>query len=62
LLGKREALTAFFVSQVTTSVLQKLLAALNECTEWGQVNLFILFSMAGKEETGGARSETSVPS
>ncbi len=32
------------VFMVTTSVLQKLLAALNECTEWGQV--FILDSLA----------------
>ncbi|CAN0319949.1 unnamed protein product, partial [Discosporangium mesarthrocarpum] len=32
------------VMQVSTSVLQKLLAALNECTEWGQV--FILDSLA----------------
>jgi AP-1 complex subunit beta-1 len=32
------------VFQVTTSVLQKLLAALNECTEWGQV--FILDALA----------------
>ncbi|CAM9220120.1 unnamed protein product, partial [Phaeothamnion confervicola] len=32
------------VMQITTSVLQKLLAALNECTEWGQV--FILDSLA----------------
>ncbi len=30
--------------RITTSVLQKLLAALNECTEWGQV--FILDSLA----------------
>ena len=30
--------------QMTTSVLQKLLAALNECTEWGQV--FILDALA----------------
>ncbi|CAM9562828.1 unnamed protein product [Choristocarpus tenellus] len=27
------------VMQISTSVLQKLLAALNECTEWGQVTL-----------------------
>lgn len=26
------------VMEIDTSVLQKLLAALNECTEWGQVN------------------------
>mmetsp|Transcript_21443 Transcript_21443/g.50438 ORF Transcript_21443/g.50438 Transcript_21443/m.50438 type:complete len:907 (-) Transcript_21443:82-2802(-) len=32
------------VFQVTTSTLQKLLAALNECTEWGQV--FILDALA----------------
>jgi AP-1 complex subunit beta-1 len=32
------------VMSVTTAVLQKLLAALNECTEWGQV--FILDSLA----------------
>jgi len=32
------------VMMMTTSVLQKLLAALNECTEWGQV--FILDSLA----------------
>ena len=32
------------VFEVTSAVLQKLLAALNECTEWGQV--FILDSLA----------------
>ncbi|CAN0331861.1 unnamed protein product, partial [Scytosiphon promiscuus] len=32
------------VMEIDTSVLQKLLAALNECTEWGQV--FILDSLA----------------
>ena len=32
------------VMKITASVLQKLLAAINECTEWGQV--FILDSLA----------------
>jgi AP-1 complex subunit beta-1 len=32
------------VMGVTSSILQKLLAALNECTEWGQV--FILDSLS----------------
>lgn len=27
------------VMEIDTSVLQKLLAALNECTEWGQVQI-----------------------
>jgi AP-1 complex subunit beta-1 len=34
------------VLEVNTSVLQKLLAALNECTEWGQV-LYCFFFLEG---------------
>lgn len=34
------------VMEIDTSVLQKLLAALNECTEWGQVS--------GRGARGGA--------
>ncbi len=36
--------TSEVVLELNTSVLQKLLAALNECTEWGQV--FILDALA----------------
>jgi AP-1 complex subunit beta-1 len=43
------------VMKITTSVLQKLLAALNECTEWGQV--FILDSLAKYQPTDGREAE-----
>ena len=33
------------VMEIDTSVLQKLLAALNECTEWGQVGWPVSFSL-----------------
>ena len=40
---------------MTTSILQKLLAALNECTEWGQV--FILDSLARYAPADGREAE-----
>lgn len=40
---------------VTASVLQKLLAALNECTEWGQV--FILDSLSKYDATDVREAE-----
>jgi AP-1 complex subunit beta-1 len=43
------------VMKITTSVLQKLLAALNECTEWGQV--FILDSLAKYTPADGREAE-----
>ncbi|CAM9617467.1 unnamed protein product [Pylaiella littoralis] len=43
------------VMEIDTSVLQKLLAALNECTEWGQV--FILDSLAKYEPADGREAE-----
>jgi len=43
------------VMKISTSVLQKLLAALNECTEWGQV--FILDSLAKYQPTDGREAE-----
>jgi len=43
------------VMNITTSVLQKLLAALNECTEWGQV--FILDSLAKYRPNGASEAE-----
>eukprot|EP00611_Tribonema_gayanum_P002786 TRINITY_DN12105_c0_g1_i1.p1 TRINITY_DN12105_c0_g1~~TRINITY_DN12105_c0_g1_i1.p1 ORF type:complete len:907 (-),score=479.65 TRINITY_DN12105_c0_g1_i1:164-2884(-) len=43
------------VMQITTSTLQKLLAALNECTEWGQV--FILDSLAKYDPVDGVEAE-----
>ena len=43
------------VMMMTTSVLQKLLAALNECTEWGQV--FILDSLARYTPANGREAE-----
>ena len=43
------------VMMMTTSVLQKLLAALNECTEWGQV--FILDSLARYTPANGQEAE-----
>ena len=45
------------VFEITSAVLQKLLAALNECTEWGQV--FILDSLAAYTP-GDAREAESV--
>jgi AP-1 complex subunit beta-1 len=43
------------VMKITPAVLQKLLAALNECTEWGQV--FILDSLAKYTPTDGREAE-----
>lgn len=43
------------VMKISTSVLQKLLAALNECTEWGQV--FILDSLAKYTPADGREAE-----
>ena len=43
------------VMRITASVLQKLLAALNECTEWGQV--FILDSLAKYTPADGREAE-----
>ena len=43
------------VMKITASVLQKLLAALNECTEWGQV--FILDSLAKYTPADGREAE-----
>jgi AP-1 complex subunit beta-1 len=43
------------VMQITAAVLQKLLAALNECTEWGQV--FILDSLAKYIPSDGREAE-----
>jgi len=43
------------VMKISTSVLQKLLAALNECTEWGQV--FILDSLAKYQPTDAREAE-----
>ena len=37
--------TAQRVFQINTSTLQKMLAALNECTEWGQVTLSLSLSL-----------------
>ncbi|CAM9621377.1 unnamed protein product [Chrysoparadoxa australica] len=45
------------VMQISSSVLQKLLAALNECTEWGQV--FILDSLS-KYVPGGEREAEGI--
>jgi vesicle coat complex subunit len=46
------------VFPITSAVLFKLLAALNECTEWGQV--FILDALAGYTATSGADAEAIV--
>lgn len=43
------------VFKITSSTLQKLLAALNECTEWGQV--FILDSLATYKPEGAREAE-----
>ena len=43
------------VMKITASVLQKLLAAINECTEWGQV--FILDSLAKYTPADGREAE-----
>jgi AP-1 complex subunit beta-1 len=43
------------VMRMSTSVLQKLLAALNECTEWGQV--FILDALGGYTPASGQEAE-----
>jgi AP-1 complex subunit beta-1 len=47
--------TASNIMKITPAVLQKLLAALNECTEWGQV--FILDSLAKYTPTDGREAE-----
>jgi len=44
------------VLQVSTSVLQKLLAALNECTEWGQVYILDALSRYEPEDSREAQS------
>jgi AP-1 complex subunit beta-1 len=46
------------VFQINTSTLQKMLAALNECTEWGQV--FILDSLALYTPADGRESESII--
>ncbi|KAL7572740.1 hypothetical protein ACA910_009008 [Epithemia clementina (nom. ined.)] len=46
------------VMRISASVLQKLLAALNECTEWGQV--FILDSLAKYTPADGREAETII--
>ena len=43
------------VLEVNTTTLQKLLAALNECTEWGQV--FILEALAKSTPTDSREAE-----
>ena len=43
------------IFKITTSILQKLLAALNECNEWGQV--FILDSLAGYKPSDAREAE-----
>mmetsp|Transcript_4652 Transcript_4652/g.6090 ORF Transcript_4652/g.6090 Transcript_4652/m.6090 type:complete len:923 (-) Transcript_4652:252-3020(-) len=44
------------VMQVSTSVLQKLLAALNECTEWGQVYILDALAKHTPEDSREAQS------
>jgi len=46
------------VFQINTATLQKMLAALNECTEWGQV--FILDSLALYSPTDGREAESII--
>ena len=46
------------VFQINTATLQKMLAALNECTEWGQV--FILDSLALYTPTDGREAESII--
>ncbi len=46
------------VWEITTSVLQKLLAALNECTEWGQV--FILDALATYDPSDEREAESII--
>ena len=46
------------VFQINTATLQKMLAALNECTEWGQV--FILDSLALYMPTDGREAESII--
>lgn len=46
------------VFKITTSILQKLLAALNECNEWGQV--FILDSLAGYTPSDAREAESII--
>jgi len=46
------------VFEITPSVLHKLLAALNECSEWGQV--FILDSLGGYAPKDGAEAESII--
>ena len=44
--------------KISTSILQKLLAALNECNEWGQV--FILDSLAGYDPSDAREAESII--
>ena len=46
------------VFQINTATLQKMLAALNECTEWGQV--FILDSLALYTPADGREAESII--
>jgi AP-1 complex subunit beta-1 len=46
------------IFKITTSILQKLLAALNECNEWGQV--FILDSLAGYKPSDAREAESII--
>ena len=48
--------TAQRVFQINTSTLQKMLAALNECTEWGQVTLTLSLTLTLTSAPSGARS------
>ena len=50
--------TAQRVFQINTSTLQKMLAALNECTEWGQVTLSLplTLTLTLTSAPSGARS------
>jgi len=50
--------TAQRVFQINTSTLQKMLAALNECTEWGQV--FILDSLALYNPAAASEAESII--
>ena len=53
--GGSSSSTTQNIMKITPAVLQKLLAALNECTEWGQV--FILDSLAKYTPTDGREAE-----
>ena len=46
------------IFKISTSILQKLLAALNECNEWGQV--FILDSLAGYDPSDAREAESII--